>query len=360
MNQSVVAGNSVHHTAMPLARLSEPHGYRFEGDTVHLQARFAVLDPAAHHRSWALQLWACPSAPTSTRDLAGQMAAEVALPPMSEAADETEYMDMSAFAYPPAGNGEHFMALVLASGQPGRFNEVHDVAVYPRRQGFLQPGIRGAVGYRIDGDRVQVTVDRIENPRPAGTASGTLALELWALPAPYTGGDFEGVGLAGVEIGSLAGQTESISNSFELPFSAPPSGAWHFVLMLREWTAAGFIARDFTNFTSPVIYAPVPAAAPIPFAAPQIPAPAPAAKTRKSKAKPAAPAVAVPTKTVPATRAVSINTASAERLAAVDGLTLKLAQGIIKKRPFASLDDLRKVKGISVSLLARIRSRLKP
>ncbi len=346
---------------MPLARLSEPHGYRFEGDTVHLQARFAVLDPAAHHRSWALQLWACPSAPTSTRDLAGQMAAEVALPPMSEAADETEYMDMSAFAYPPAGNGEHFMALVLASGHPGRFNEVHDIAVYPRPQGFLQPGICGAVGYRIDGNRVQVTVERLENPRPSGTTSGTLALELWALPAPYAGGDFEGIGLAAVVVGSLDGQTESRSNSFELPFSAPPPEPGKtLVLMLREWTDAGYIARDFINFTNPVIYAPVPAAAPIPFAAPQIPAPAPAAKTRKSKAKPAAPAVAVPTKTVPATRTVSINTASAERLAAVDGLTLKLAQGIIKKRPFASLDDLRKVKGISVRLLARIRSRLKP
>src|SRR5271155_3269934 len=104
-----------------LARLSGPHGYRFDGDTVHLHAMFALLDPAAHERSWALQLWACPSAPFSASDLAGHVVAEVALPPMGELADESEHFEVRAFAWPPAGAGEHFMVLVLASGRPGQF-----------------------------------------------------------------------------------------------------------------------------------------------------------------------------------------------------------------------------------------------
>src|ERR1035438_6132548 len=107
--------------------------------------------------------------------------------------------------------------------------------------------MRGTVGYRLDGNRVHLSVEHIENPRDAANCSGTLALELWALAAPYAGGSFQGRHLAGVAIGALSGQNESTSTSFELPFSSPPAGEWHFVLMLREWTAAGYVTRDFTN-----------------------------------------------------------------------------------------------------------------
>jgi hypothetical protein len=88
MKMSFLENNSVQIPAVQLARLSGPHGYRFEGDTVHLNAMFALLDPAAHQRLWALQLWACPSAPVSAQDLDGHLVAEVALPPMVELADE--------------------------------------------------------------------------------------------------------------------------------------------------------------------------------------------------------------------------------------------------------------------------------
>jgi hypothetical protein len=213
-----------------------------------------VLDHAADQRSWALQLWACPAAPASAGDLAGQIVAEVALPPMSEIADEIEHLDMSAFAAPPAGGAEHFMVLVLAARVEGRFDEIHDIAVYPRRQQFLQPRMRGSVGYQIEGNGVRLSVERIENPREAANCSGTLALELWALAAPYAGGAFQGAHLAGVSIGSLSGQAESGTTSFDLPFFSPPAGDWHFVLMLREWTPAGYVTRDFTNFSAPVNY----------------------------------------------------------------------------------------------------------
>ena len=97
--------------AVQLARLSGSHGYRFDGDTVHLNAMFALLDAAAHEPSWALQLWACPSAPASASGLAGHIVAEVALPPMAELADETEHFEVSALAWPPAGAGEQVMVL---------------------------------------------------------------------------------------------------------------------------------------------------------------------------------------------------------------------------------------------------------
>jgi DNA uptake protein ComE-like DNA-binding protein len=57
-------------------------------------------------------------------------------------------------------------------------------------------------------------------------------------------------------------------------------------------------------------------------------------------------------------RLVSINSGTEADLCAIEGLSRKLAQSIIKKRPFASLDDLRRIKGMTVKLLATIRSRL--
>src|SRR5580693_2000341 len=167
MKSSFLENMSVQTPSVRLARLPGPHGYRFDGDTVHLNAMFALLDPAAHERSWALQLWACPCAPVSAQDLAGHIVAEVALPPIGELADEIEHFEVSAFARPPAGGGELVMVLVLAAGRPGQFNNVHDFAVFSNRQQFIQPRLSGNVGYRIDGARVRISVERVENPRAA-------------------------------------------------------------------------------------------------------------------------------------------------------------------------------------------------
>jgi len=387
MNESAVQQTPRASAAGALARLAEPHGYRFDGDSAHLHARFSVLNRAADERQWALQLWACPTVPTSAKDLRGQIVAEIALPRMSEVADETEHVDMSAFARPPAGGADYWMALVLASGKPSQFDEVHDIAVYPRRQSFVQPAMRGTVGYGIQGNRVHISIERIENPREATNQSGTLAVELWALAEPYTGGTFQGVPLAGVAIGALSGQTESARRLFELAFSPPPVGAWHFVLMLREWTAAGYVTRDFTNFNSPVIYAPASVQTPpergallsdiqvpIKETAPGKPEPptlqAEPLKTsldiRSTTVKPAATKPERPAATATAPEkvaaktpgSVSVNTAAEDELAGVDGLSPKLARAIIRRRPFASLDELKRVKGITATLLSKIANRL--
>jgi DNA uptake protein ComE-like DNA-binding protein len=392
--------------AVQLARLSGSHGYRFEGDIVHLNAMFALMDPAAHGLSWALQLWACPCAPASALDLAGHVVAEVPLPPMAELADEIEHFDVSAAAWPPAGGGEHAMVLVLASGRAGQFNQVHDLAVYPRREQFIQPRMRGNVGYRIEGGRVHISVERVENPRPAENLSGTLSLELWALPAPYAGGRFEGHPLAGARIGSVGGQRELALQPLDVAFAAPPAGAWELVLMLREWTAGGFVTRDSATFATPFISAPAvepapalpagkpedrpaaavscvcvePAPAPVveksstpavgaavapAVASAPAPAsasaavPAPAAAPAQEFAKPAAVVSAAKAPADASAKRVSVNSARVEELAAVNGLSKKLAHGIVGKRPFNSLDDLCRVKGLGAKLLAKIRSSLK-
>lgn len=238
--------------ARALAVLGNSHGYRFDADTVWLNAMFTVLDPAAHEQQWALQLWACPVAPVPGGPLHGHLVAHAALPPIGEIADDTESFEVGVFAQPPAGDGEWVMVLALVSGRDRHFDDVAHFVTYPRTERFFQPSILGGARYRIEGDQVRLKVEAIRNPRALENLSGTLSLELWALSEPYRGGAFSGAELAGVQVGRLAGQEEMTGIDVSLPFHTPPTGVWHFVLMLREWTAAGFVTRDFIGFSRPV------------------------------------------------------------------------------------------------------------
>ena len=190
--------------------------------------------------------------------------------------------------------------------------------------------------------------------------------------------------LAGTTIGTLAGQTGADFVSFELPYAPPTEGSWHFVLMLREWSANGYITRDFANFSN-VVVSEAPKASKLPT-----PATAQAASAKPEQARataqlavpgksgtassvqiPAAPAkvagvteanrvLPAPVKSsAPVPQAISINSATEEELARLEGVSEKIARAITKKRPFSSVDDLRRVKGVTLKLIAAIRSRLK-
>ncbi|MEI9895519.1 MAG: hypothetical protein WDN28_16910 [Chthoniobacter sp.] len=137
---------------------------------------------------------------------------------------------------------------------------------------------------------MRIEVDRVENPRFASNVSGTLALELWALPFEYAGGAFQGFPLSGGAFDGFGGNRFVAEASFDLPFVAPPPGSWQLVLMLREWTPLGFVTRDFRNFATPFqVESPAPAAPPEAEAGPV----APVAPARIAKpAVKAAPAVA--------------------------------------------------------------------
>jgi competence ComEA-like helix-hairpin-helix protein len=430
MTHTITNLSAVSAATKQLARLGAAHGYRIDGDTARVNAMFTVLDSAAHDRAWALELWACPAAPANAGAIAGRRVARAPLPPMGEIADDTHAFEASAFACPPAGGASYHMVIALVAGQSREAGDVQDFFVYPRQERFVQPRLGGTSGYRVAGDRVEIAVERVENPREAGTASGSLSLELWALPAPHDGGEFDGAALAGVALAPVSGQSALENWTFDAAFTAPPPGRWNLTLMLREWTAAGYVTRDYVNFTHPYFQASAPAAAervegtpvkpaaassalavPAPVvtapvvtapvvtapievapAAPAQPRP-PVAKVQAVVAKvetvasasapaPSAPAAAPsPVKTVvtpeaktaakpaaskkPASKKpapaepISVNTASATELAGVEGLPAKAAEAIIKQRPFRSVDELARIKGIGASLLAKIRSRLK-
>ena len=374
------------------ARLGPNHGYSIEGDIALLHAEVAVpRDPQLDSALWALQLWAC-DAPHAGGPLSGIKVAEATLPSTPHSA-EPQRLDTEALASVPGGLRDYSMVLVLASGEPGSFNQVHDFANYPERQRFITPHLEGSVGFRIDADHVVLRAERIPNPRRLGNLSGSLSLELWALPHAYQSGTPRGTRLAALDLGSIAGQDCLESIEQRSAFQPPAAGSWQAAMLLREWAGpAGYVTRDYCNFALPyeVVAAQPDAAAKPPAPALAAPEPEKSVTTVREIAVPAVarpvtreparavtrePAREAATKAVaaaassasspkleasaPTPALVSIMHASLDELAQVKGLNRKLAVEIIKQRPFASFDDLQRVRGIGAKLIVTLRGQLK-
>lgn len=347
-------------------RIGSTHSYSFNGDQVRLDAEL-LIDTSAEpsERDWALQLWAC-AAPFDGHPTAGTLVAQIPFDPIGS--DALQYVSAEAPAFPPAGHGSHAMVLALAAGHDGRFDELHDYANYPRTESFAQPEFNGAAGFDLRDEVVTLNADGITNPR-TDNLSGTLSLELWALANPYTSGAPEGVQLAVSQLGCLAGQQAWHDIRVDVPLAAKPAGTWNVALLLREWTPAGFLTRDYVNFALPVSWpdaeaavepvAEEAAAAPEPAVEEPVVAEEPAAieeqapkKGKKKSAK------AKGDKKAKTNAPVSINKASESELAAVKGLPKAVAAAIVAARPLASLDELLKVKGMGAKLLDKLKAEL--
>jgi len=257
--------------------------------------------------------------------------------------------------------------------------------------------LTGNCGFNINNNRVVINIDSITSQRAADDISGTVAIELWALKQPYQGGSFSGVALASTSIGEVLGQHFIADCRYDLLFNEPPAGTWYLTLMLREWTGNGYQTRDFVNFATPYTASWVPtvvqgtpanvikasfneteksnkaeakAEAPQPAAQPATKA-APAKEvTGKATAKTAKPvaekAVAekkpvaekAAAKPAPAKAAaaitVNLNKASADEIAAINGVSGKLAARLVESRPFKSMDEVIKVKGMGAKLMQKI------
>lgn len=279
---------------------------------------------------------------------------------------------------------------------------MHNPQIIPQSTAAANPIIEGNCRFQIDDKKITITVDKVLNTRPAGDVSGTLALELWALRQPYNGGDFNGVAVAGAQVGELFGQYFVANNQFTLDFAEPPVGSWYLTLMLREWTKSGFVTRDFVNFPVPYIVNWIPElvhntqgkVVNLPVERELKPDAEKPAETTKEiltevektadktpietkEPQPKAPVVtetkkAAPEKTVRAettkqakakkTKAVAekllINTASLEQVQNLKGVSTALAKEIVARRPYKNLDELLKVKGMGAKLLAKIKPQL--
>jgi len=263
-------------------------GYRRHGDRVSLFADRIdnTADSGAPSSDLALQLWAC-QAPYQGGPLSGWKLAELPLGTL-QANHYLAPVDSDTRATFPEG-GDYAIALVIAEWDGAGFNRIHDYHNYPNRDVFLHPRFDGSVGYRcVEAGRMVVEVGRIHSPRDPDNISGTLSLELWALPAPYAGGTFTGHALAAVTLGSLAGGASWQDCAYELELAQPPAGTYTLTLMLREWVGDGYVTRDHVNFADPVTFPLVmtapPASAPVTSAAPVDQSPAAAHTAQPAEA----------------------------------------------------------------------------
>ncbi|MEY4488745.1 MAG: hypothetical protein RIQ79_1253 [Verrucomicrobiota bacterium] len=348
--------------AAPVARLGLSHGYRFDGDTVFLNASFHADAGADLARTWSLRLVATSNAPASGLDvLAAHVVTEVALPPLSELTGAVDNFEIAAGALFPATKGFHTLSLALVARDAAGSIVLHDFATYSLAQSFVQPRLSGPVGLWFESDtELVLDLDHVENPR-ADNLSGTLSVEVWALDAAYTGGEFEGQPVAGAILGSLTGGDSWTPGALHLRATKPANPRAHLVVMLREWNGAAYATRHFVTF----VPAPVAAVAAATPAAAKPAAPVGLNVSSSSAApavaaKPAA-AVAAPVAKTPAVAdtLISINTATAAVLTTVKGLTKTVAAEIIKQRPFATLEDLSTVKGVGPASLKKLKPFLK-
>lgn len=339
-----------------LASIGATHGYRFDGDSVQINAEMIFADAALSAASrWALQLWS-GTVPFTAGRMAGVKVAELSVYPVAG------YQNIAATvaAMPPAGSSEQNMALALVywgeNGQP----TVADVAAYPVAERFVQPRIAGNVTCALGNGQATLAVDAIENPRDDDNLSGTLALELWALDAPYDGGSWQGIPVASVIVGVLGGGQQLDDCKFVVP-AAAPAGPGVLTLMLREWGPLGYVTRDYCNLTLEAPAEEAPKAAPgktkakaAPKAAPKTASEAGAVKARTAP-KPVVKDSKVPgTAKAPAAKGIAVNLASEAELLTIKGLNATVAKAIVAGRPYASLAELGKVKGVGPKLLAKL------
>ncbi|CAG1022273.1 hypothetical protein MTYM_01594 [Methylococcales bacterium] len=234
---------------------------------------------------------------------------------------------------------------------------------------YLTTILAGNCGYKVQGDRIVITIGEIANLREQGEISGTLAIEVWALERPYAGGQFDGVALAGTSIGELHGKHSLTECRYDLIFQAPPPGHWHLTLMLREWTNLGYITRDYLNFNLPYIVEKKPVFSRIAtdnvinveFAKNKT---APVAQSNGNFASGNAEPSQINTSATSETdakkdTAISINSASFEEILAIKGMSKKLAENILESRPYDTFEQLLKVKGIGEKLLEKMKHFIK-
>jgi hypothetical protein len=374
-------------------KLGPIHGYRIEGDLALLNAELFPLQPASLERRWTLQLWACEG-PHAGGPLAGMKVAEAHIELPWDATSAPHHLRAEAFAHLPADRREYSMVLVLAS-QPASpraaFEEVADYANYPARQPFIGPHLDGSIACEVEGGEVVLRVGRVVNPRAADNLSGSLALELRALTGSESPHDLEGHVLARVSLGRLEGQRTLEHLELHASFTAPPEGQRPLALVLVEYTAKGFVARD----SSPI--APVAQARPVRRAAGPEPAPIAAEPAFMAPGPPVEheppvePEASVeyeppvepepplePEASVeyeppvehewvdteirvtmePRTPFVSLPTGSVDELALAPGMSRKLALEIVRALPLRRVVvDLVKTLGIGEKLLGKLRRR---
>lgn len=95
--------------------------------------------------------------------------------------------------------------------------------------------------------KVNIKVAKINNP--GSGKSGSLRLRLWAEKSKYAGGGLSGYILGTRSLNPLSAGYHYTNIKGKVRYTKPPSGRYHTVLTLEEFTSSGWKTRDYISFS---------------------------------------------------------------------------------------------------------------
>lgn len=215
--------------------------------------------------------------------------------------------------------------------------------------------------------QVIISVDEIANNRSWQNVSGSLSLELWALPKPYRGEDFSGQCMAAVPVVQINGQHCLRRCRYETDLMSDFTSDHHIYLMLREWSGdSGFVTQDYVAL---VIESPL--RSNDEYLQPLMSAPADRlseqsdiiADKDSTTCQIGEPESSVPEQSATPEESrepsVSINQASKSELRSIKGINKKLAKAIIAGRPYKKKKSLLKLPLLSKKKFKRIKRKIR-
>ncbi|MBJ7536443.1 hypothetical protein [Marinomonas transparens] len=219
-------------------------------------------------------------------------------------------------------------------------------------------------GYRIENDRVIISIGRIANDRVNDNISGTLRIQLCAFSQDINRS--ENAVLATTTIGEIKGQHFISDGHYDLVFQQPPVGTWQFVLQLSEWDGSHYALCDTAYFEVPYqefytyseennlqadnTYLEPTSPEPLVAEPPQVEESltpslkTPATKDKEVKKNSAGSADGY----------LAINKSKVEKLLKVKGVPKKVLNKVVTERPFSSDKAVLNIKGMGPTMLKRI------
>ncbi len=208
-------------------------------------------------------------------------------------------------------------------------------------------------GYRIENDRVIISIQRIGNERTEDNLSGTLRLQLCAC---LQDGDkrSEQLVLASTTIGEVKGQHVITDCRYDLLFQQPTAGSWQLVLQLSEWDGAEYTLCNSAYFDTLYQVQAIPANF------------EPTMNVDEKVEESVTPSPKIPTTQKAVKKNVigyvdgyrAINKSKVEKILKVKGVPKKLLDKLVAERPFRSEKAVLNVKGMGPAMLNRVIAEL--
>jgi hypothetical protein len=208
-------------------------------------------------------------------------------------------------------------------------------------------------GYRIENDRVILSIQRIGNERTEDNLSGTLRLQLCAFLQDVDKRS-EQLVLASTTIGEIKGQHFLTDCHYDLLFQQPTTGTWQLALQLSEWDGAEYTLCNSAYFDTLYQVQVIPANF------------EPTMNVDEKVEESVTPSPKVPTTQKVVKKNVigyvdgyrAINKSKVEKILKVKGVPKKLLDKLVAERPFRSEKAVLNVKGMGPAMLNKIIAEL--